>query len=378
MQRVPDGAPLTERGGRLRGVLDLAAGRYPSFLFGAGVGRILPVFHFHETTPEALEPAFAYLVDNGYRTVTSDEVGALVRAGKHPGPRTVMLAFDDALASLWMVVGPLLARYDLRAVAYAIAARLEEAAVTRPTLDDGPVPADTIDYSDAPFVTWPELRALSASGRVDVQSHTYSHSMIFAGDRASGVVDAAFRDVETVFSRPRLNDGACLEFLEATRVGYPVFSRRSRMSDGRRYWPDPAACAAVESFVQAQGGAAFLARPDAAAALAPRLAAIGGRWESEAEQGAAIAFEIDAARQTLESRLGTPVRHICLPWGVSGSVTRGALERLGIVTAFANQWRGRFAVAAGDDPYFLKRLHGRHVFALPGRGRRAFTIFRGA
>lgn len=368
---------MTERGGRLRGVLDLVAGRYPPFVFGLGVGALLPVFHFHETTREALEPAFAYLVDNGYRTVTSDDVAALVRHGKHPGPKTVMLAFDDALASLWMVVGPLLAQYNLQAVAYAIPARIQEAAATRPTINDGPVDAERLDLSDEPFVTWPELQALSSSGRVDVQSHTYSHSMVFAGETAVGVVDQPFRAVETVFSRPRLNDGHALEFLQASQVGYPVFPRRSRMSDGRRFWPDAAACEAVRTFVEAQGGEAFLASPGAAEALAPRLAAVGGRWESDAEQQAAVEFELVQGRDLLQSRLGTPVRHICLPWGVSGNVTRQALERVGVSTAFANRLPGRFAVSAGDEPYFLKRLHCRYIFALPGRGRRTLSLLAG-
>jgi len=43
------------------------------------------------------------------------------------------------------------------------------------------------------------------------------------------------------------------------------------------------------------------------------------------------------------------------------------------VTAFANRLAGRLAVAAGDDPFYLKRLDNRHIFALPGTDRRTFT-----
>jgi hypothetical protein len=70
------------------------------------------------------------------------------------------------------------------------------------------------------------------------------------------------------------------------------------------------------------------------------------------------------------------VDHICLPWGVAGRVTWRTLERCGYRTAFANRFRGRFAVASGDDPYALKRLSNRHIFALPGRGRRYFFSTR--
>jgi hypothetical protein len=60
---------------------------------------------------------------------------------------------------------------------------------------------------------------------------------------------------------------------------------------------------------------------------------------------------------------------------VSGRITRAALARAGFLTAFANRMSGRFAVAAGDDPFHLKRLSGRHLYALPGHGRRAMTLF---
>ena len=57
----------------------MLAGRYPLFVFGFGVGEALPVFHFHDTTPEALEPAFDRLASNGYTTVTCDEMSAIAR-----------------------------------------------------------------------------------------------------------------------------------------------------------------------------------------------------------------------------------------------------------------------------------------------------------
>jgi len=372
MYIVPPGSPLDEQGGRIRGLLDLAVGHYPKFLFGLAVGKLLPVFHFHQVTVDTLEPAFRYLRENGYRAVVCDDVAGLVRQGRHPGSRTVMLAFDDAWASLWLVVAPLLERYDLRAVTYVIPGRVRDAAATRPTIADGPVDAAAADLADDPFVTWPELRALSASGRVDVQSHTWSHSMVFTGRKTIGVVDEAFR-IEPQIIHPRLNSGRDLEFLSPSRVGYPLFARRSRMSDGVRFWPDQEACAKVEARVHASGGSAFLDRPQWRRELAPSLASIPGRWETPAERTREIEQELAFARDEIERRIGTPVRHVCLPWGITGSATRAALERLGMVTAFANRLAGRLAVAAGDDPFYLKRLDNRHIFALPGTDRRTFT-----
>ena len=322
-------------------MLDLLAGRYPGFLFGLPVGRALPVFHFHETTPEALEPPFRYLAENGYRTLVSDDVARIVRDGAAPPPRSVMLAFDDAWASLWLVAGPLLKRHGLRAVTYAIPGRMSDATTVRPTLDDGPVDAEAADRAADPFVSWAELRALSSSGVVDVQSHTWSHSMVYCGSEIVGHVDAAFA-AEPFLNRPRLNTADPPQFLDAAIIGAPLYARRSRMSDAPRYLPG-------------RDG--------------------GGRWETLDEQRIAIDYELDYGRQALQSRLGIKVDHICLPWGVSGLVTAAALNRHGFSTAFANRMSGRYVVANGDHPFFLKRLHSRHIFALPGRGRTPFVTF---
>ena len=59
--------PFTERGGVLRGLVDLATCRYPAFIFGGPIGRLLPVFHLHEVTAESLEPKLRHLAEHRYR-----------------------------------------------------------------------------------------------------------------------------------------------------------------------------------------------------------------------------------------------------------------------------------------------------------------------
>jgi hypothetical protein len=367
------GVPFAERGGPVRGALDLLSGRYPAFVFGGGIGALLPVFHFHEAARDVLDPAFAYLAENGYRTVGTEELTALVHHGRHPGPRSVMLAFDDALASLWMVAGPLLRKYHLNAVTYAIPRRTRDAPIVRPTIDDGVGDVSSVDAGEDRFATWPELRALSAAGVVEVQSHTHTHSMVFTGDHAVDFVQPSYAR-ESLFHRPRLGSVREPEHLAATALGHPLFARRSRMSDGRRFFPDLTVCHALTDHVTRNGGPAFFDRPDWQADLRARAGSLGGRWESDEERGREIEEELALSRDLLSEKIGAPVKHACLPWGVSGSATTRALQRLGYGTAFANRWRGRLAVAAGDEPYFLKRLHHRYVYALPGRTRRTWQL----
>src|SRR5690242_20126993 len=96
--------PFEERGGPIRGCLDLLSGRYPRFVFGGRLGAdLLPVFHFHDVTAADLDAKLCYLADNGYRTVQADEVAAFARRERRLDDRHVALCFDDAWASLWTV-----------------------------------------------------------------------------------------------------------------------------------------------------------------------------------------------------------------------------------------------------------------------------------
>jgi hypothetical protein len=157
--------PLAERKSPLRGALDLLCGAYPAFVFGGAVGRQLPVFHFHEVTAGYLEPYLAYLVENGYRTVTSEAVARWVREGVHPGDRTVVLCFDDAWASAWTVAAPLLKRCGLRAITFAIPGRTVEAERVRPVLGETDGDPPDHDRSDTPLLYLAGVAGLAGGGR---------------------------------------------------------------------------------------------------------------------------------------------------------------------------------------------------------------------
>src|SRR5262245_21671142 len=206
--------PFTERGGALRGALDLVSGRFPSFVFGGGVSaHVLPVFHFHDVTREDLEPKLRHLAENGYRTVDSDQIALYARRRTRLDPRSVALCFDDAWASLWTVAAPMLKQYGLTAITYAIPARIVDAPSTRQT--DGAAH----DQANQPrFVTWPELRALDASGVVDVQSHTDTHSRIFVSDELEGFVTPEYRTTP-LLNRPQLAPPPDVRFVQPDDLG---------------------------------------------------------------------------------------------------------------------------------------------------------------
>jgi hypothetical protein len=345
--------PFSERGGKARGCLDLVSGRFPAFVFGGGLGAFLPVFYFHEVTRDELEPKLRHLADNGYRSVTSEEIASYVRGDLQLPVRAVGLCFDDAWKSLADVAAPLLKQYGLTAITYAIPARMTE---------NG--------EGGSPFVAWPELAALHVSGLIDVQSHTESHSRIFASAEVEDFVQPGY-DTTPLLNRPQLSAPPSLSFVTPADLGAPIYGMRSRMSDGRRALVSSETHARCVELVAREGGAAFFSRPDWRGRLEAVVAsAPPAPFEGPEEQARTIEDELARSRAILNDRLKTQsVAHICLPWGISGTRTEAALKRTGYRSAFANRLRGQHAVHTGDDPYWLKRLPNHYITRLPGRGR---------
>jgi len=364
--------PFQERKSPCRGILDLATGRYPRFLFGGDIGQWLPVFHFHETHPKSLEPYLLYLAENGYRTVTSDQIAALVLRGMHPGPKSVALCFDDAWSSLWVCALPLLQKYSLNAIAYVSPDRVPAISAPRRQGDSASIPGSgiTLDRTEPFFSTWSELRAMHASGRVDIQAHSWRHAMVFASDEVIGFIKPQYREHPHTIPLVDAPDG--LRFVTNTDLGAPLYPTRSRFSDVQR-WIAPDAFANCIRHVQANGGASFFQREAWQAELRTCVdQSRTGRWESAPARDAAIREEMARARALLEAGLGKQIHHMCFPWAIAGKAALRLAAETGYQTAFADRLWGARAVRHGDPPYQLMRLKHRFIFCLPGKKRTWF------
>jgi len=367
-----DSIPFQERKSPFRGMLDLAAGRYPRFLFGGGLGQWLPVFHFHEAHAKALEPYFQYLAENGYRTVTSDQIAAYVLRGVHPGPRSVALCFDDAWSSLWVCAAPLLQKYNLQAIAYVSPDRVPSAPALRRQWGGSDIPGAGIalDRTERLFATWSELRAMHESGHIDIQAHSLRHARVFASDEATGFIQPCHREHPHMIPLVDAPDG--LRFAASEDLGAPLYATRARLSDVRR-WIAPDAFAGCIRHVQANGGASFFQRAAWQAELRACVAqARPGQWESEPERNAAIREELARARALLEAELGKPIHHMCFPWAIAGKAAVRLAKETGYHTAFADRLWGARAVRPGDPPHQLMRLKHPLIFCLPGKKRTWF------
>lgn len=112
--------------------------------------------------PADLDRQFAHLKKLGYQSVSMDQYHRAMTGQPVKLPaKPVLITFDDGKKTNWTVADPLLKKHGLRAVAFIY-------------------PTFIINKRNKHLkLTWDELRRMVASGRWDVESHTYWHPFLF-------------------------------------------------------------------------------------------------------------------------------------------------------------------------------------------------------
>src|SRR3990172_5629790 len=105
---------------------------------------------------EELDKQFSYLAQNGYQTLSlNDLYESLVNRTPLP-PKSVVITFDDGYRDFYFNAFPIIKKYNLRVVSFYV-----------------------VNYTTYPnYMDWPMLREIHSSGLVDVESHTLSHFLL--------------------------------------------------------------------------------------------------------------------------------------------------------------------------------------------------------
>jgi len=149
------------------------------------------------------------------------------------------------------------------------------------------------------------------------------------------------------------------------------------MSDARRYHDSGELREKCAQLVQREGEELFFRRPDWRRRLRAVVRAFRAthpepdRYETSAEQHAAIREEFLGAKRTIESRLlGKTVRHFAFPWFEGGDTAIAVARETGYVSTHWGILPGRRTNAAGDDPMRIVRIpYEEYIHRLPGSGR---------
>ena len=143
-------------------------GGLPGFLFAntpKAYAPGVPVFCYHVVNKDSFDKDLAFLKNNGYTTLTADQLLDHIEQCSTAPTRSVVLSFDDGAMNLYDTAYPLLKAYDYKAVAFVCPGLHREH--NEPGED-----------SPTSLCSWAQLKEMHDSGHVDLQPHTMGHCYI--------------------------------------------------------------------------------------------------------------------------------------------------------------------------------------------------------
>lgn len=368
----------------------LAKKRYPDFVYEPCLETLrdeIPVFTFHSVESEGFEVQLRFLAQNGYQTLTADEVHACMTRDKPMPERAICITFDDGWASVWAVAYPLLKRFGMKAVCFLVPGLVGDSSQYHPNLDDisrgtaSPAEVAGREASSEPLCTWPEIRKMHADGTIDFQSHSMYHSLIFTSPEIVDFINPSYDFYKMNFNVPVIRYAGVDRVSRRTDWGTPIYTLDSRFSGKRRYFDDPAIRNACTEFVASRGGAEFFKgsswrrRLQAVVQAHRREQPEAGKLESDEGLRQSILDDLIRSKQSIENKLpNKAVCHFCYPWWVGSPLATELSKTAGYRSNFCGIVpERRTRNKAGDDPFRIGRLLSEeYLFRLPGEGRESF------
>jgi peptidoglycan/xylan/chitin deacetylase (PgdA/CDA1 family) len=349
-----------------RQVKRIANTHYPGFIFGLPLNRRhIPVFLYHDVQAEAFAADLAFLRDNGYRTLSTDEFVHLV--DRPVGDRCVLLTFDDARRNFWEVAFPLLREFEAHATLFA------------PTYWMGqPHPTGNPEAALPPgqnrFMTWDQLRLCAQSGLVDVQSHAHRHTLVYTSRRLVGFVSPQLLHHYDIYEWPMRHEGD-KALLGSPPLGTPIYEATPLLSAPGCLLEDQAVADACRNRVAVSGGEAFFTRRGWEAELRQlhherSQAATAPTWMAEDAFASLVASEFQLSLQCFEAELGRPPRYLAYPWRLGSARSLQQAVEAGIRVVFGVGLDVRKARRLTGPLPAYGRFKSDWLRFLPGQGRK--------
>src|SRR3989344_380542 len=131
----------------------------------------IPLLMYHDiseadypwsVSPNNFSQQMQWLKDNGYRTISLDELNLGLESGTETSEKLVVITFDDARLGVYKHAFPILRQFNFKATLFVVPKWIE---------DPSSVP-ETEAYSN--FCTWEQLTEMK--GIFSFGNHTYSHA----------------------------------------------------------------------------------------------------------------------------------------------------------------------------------------------------------
>lgn len=270
------------------------------------------------------EKQLRYLAFHRYKTVTLTELHEIKKKGGELPHKTIALTFDDGFLDNWVYVYPLLKKYGAKATVFVSPDFVSHVDRKRYNLEDvwrGTLGINELDWCG--YLSWDELRSMTADGVMEVGSHGMSHSLYFSGPQLTGFHhpgDGRYWLEWNLFPERKREWLTDYQGLEERLYGYPVYEH-DRGLLVRRQHEDKKRAEALVLYVKDNGGTGFFRKPDWNRELLvfydeySRCNSIEETRESETEYLDRVRWELTESRRVIKQNLGTEVNFFCWPNG---------------------------------------------------------------
>lgn len=113
---------------------------------------------------EEFEKDLIYIKEHGYEAIDMNDLFEHLYKGKKLPKKSLIIRVDDGFRNFYDKIFPLLKKYSMKSILAVIGSEVQKASDKTTALG-----TDLPDY-----LTWEELKELSNSGYVEIESHTYN------------------------------------------------------------------------------------------------------------------------------------------------------------------------------------------------------------
>ncbi len=166
-----------------------------------------------------------------YNVINLKKYWEITNGISDPVKNPLILTFDDGYLDNWQYAYPLLKKYGLKGTIFISPEFVDKRNIVRPNLED--LLENKVNEKDLMqwgFLSWEEMRIMEASGVIDIQSHTFTHTKYPVSDN---LVDFHHPGADCLYyisnnfpeRKPYYIDD--VDFEKLLPYGYPVFEMRS-------------------------------------------------------------------------------------------------------------------------------------------------------
>lgn len=301
------------------------------------------------------------LANNGFTTIFLQDLHDHLSSGAALPPNPVLLTFDDGYLDNWVYVFPILKRHGLKGTIFVNPDFVDPTGEPRPNLDD--VEAGRVAVSslqDMGFLSWAEMSAMEASGVMDIQSHSMTHTWYFSDNH---IVD--FHHPGDQYPWLAWNAKPERKYLWLNEdqssfvpFGSPIYTYGKSLPT-KQYFPGPGLADFLAEQVANRGGVTFFQQKDwrdTLLTLSSQYQAqhqLDGRRESEAEYEERVRYELGASKEIIKANLGKRVNFLCWPGGGYNDTTERIAQEVGYLSMTLSSRDPRWPL---QDSIYISRV----------------------